>query len=223
MFVVVVVKLGYWASLIIAADFILVITMYPSVLMFHHLYFKECEAKYFCCCCHGGCKCGGDGGAPGDAKRQNSKQGVELPNATPLPNDSNPPPGKTSTGTSGTTGGDGGDGDGDDEEREVPPQLSRARSVEEQAHEYRAIEQFCGMRWPKIIGKYKYITLGVFAAISAISLWLMITGIEPLEEAEGRYWRVCVDVVLFFVWYSPVNILALMDDIVQCHFVFILL
>ena len=48
---------GYWASLIVAADYVLVITMYPAVLMIHYKYIKSCESKYICCCFENGCKC----------------------------------------------------------------------------------------------------------------------------------------------------------------------
>lgn len=44
----------YWAALVIASNYILVITLYPAILMLHHRFIKKYEdplMKWTCCIC----------------------------------------------------------------------------------------------------------------------------------------------------------------------------
>ena len=44
----------YWAAIVVASNYVLVITLYPAILMIHHRWIKKYEdplIKYTCCLC----------------------------------------------------------------------------------------------------------------------------------------------------------------------------
>eukprot|EP01084_Bolivina_argentea_P109911 196343_1 len=43
---------GIWAATVVAMNYVLVITVYPSVLVIHHKYIKQYETACLCFCCN---------------------------------------------------------------------------------------------------------------------------------------------------------------------------
>ena len=141
---------GIWAATIVACNYFLVITMYPALLLIHHRWILPCEKKYCCCCCHKEKEKKSSTGFPDFAK--DDKATVEL-------------------GTSTKTSPDSENNNSNDDDDDAPPPLpDRAKSVEEQADDYRKLEKFFGVTFARAVSRFRVYILIFFVILFGLGM-----------------------------------------------------
>lgn len=141
---------GIWAALIVLCNYILVITLYPTLVLIHYHYVQPFERKYCCCCC----------GKEEDTAKNTKNIEPDIGTEIEL--------GKKNE---------------DQRDADIPPNLERQKSVEEQSVNYGCLERFFALSWAGWITMIRIPVLIGFATLFGIVIW-RASLLEEQDEDE---------------------------------------
>lgn len=187
---------GIWAAIIITLDFVLVITLYPSLLIIHFRYVEPFEKKYCLWCCY--C-CSQD-----DNQREENKSDIGMSIdiiGAQLDGTSN-----NNTGTIAGNNNDNNNSDSNDNKNSnvnfnntaksieivdnipIAPNLEHRKTVEEQSVHHGWLERFFALIWYKWINKLKVYILILFVILFGVAIYA-----ASLLEEQDESQRLFVD------------------------------